>query len=213
MRAQQEQQLAYAPATSSSPRDEPLAHAAVLEQTSGGDEAALILRLHAAAIDNPAASTKLRVLSRRGDRGGASAPALNARQDHLGRLSAIVRLILNNCPPDDVMIAADRLLVCGARQCGADFADRSPSLDHRGVTAPRYARNANEGSPAQDALAAPRRNGAGSFQAYQPHPERARTQGTLRAPDEIIKGLKSAAVWCTSRSWRSARASRLSTNA
>jgi diguanylate cyclase (GGDEF)-like protein len=114
-------------------------------------------------------------------------------KDHLGRFSGNkFGIILNNCTPDDMLIAADRLLV-GARDhvVQTSVGPVAVTVTIGGVTAPRHARNVNEVlARAQDALDAAKVKRRGSFQAYRPNPERdAQRQENVRATDEIIKGL------------------------
>jgi diguanylate cyclase (GGDEF)-like protein len=114
-------------------------------------------------------------------------------KDHLGRFSGNkFGIILNNCTPDDMLVAADRLLA-GAR----DHVVQTPAgpvavtVTIGGVTAPRHARNVNEVlARAQDALDSAKAKRRGSFQAYRPNPERdAQRRENVRATDEIIKAL------------------------
>ena len=139
-------------------------------------------------------------------------------KDHLGRFSGNkFGVILNNCTPDDMLVAADRLLA-GARD---DVVQTSAgpvavTVTIGGVTAPRHARNVAEVlARAQDALDSAKAKRRGSFQAYRPNPERdAQRQENVRATDEIIKALNERrSSWSTSRWWRSVRASPPSMNA
>jgi diguanylate cyclase (GGDEF)-like protein len=114
-------------------------------------------------------------------------------KDHLGRFSGNkFGLILNNCTPDDMLVAADRLLV-GARDhvVQTSAGPVAVTVTIGGVTAPRYARTVNEVlARAQDALDSAKAKRRGSFQAYQPNPERdAQRKENVRATDEIIKAL------------------------
>ena len=114
-------------------------------------------------------------------------------KDHLGRFSGNkFGIVLNNCTPDDMLVAADRLLV-GARDhvVQTSAGPVAVTVTIGGVTAPRYARNVNEVlARAQDALDSAKAKRRGSFQAYRPNPERdAQRQGNIRATDEIIKAL------------------------
>jgi diguanylate cyclase (GGDEF)-like protein len=114
-------------------------------------------------------------------------------KDHLGRLSGNkFGIILNNCTPDDMQAAADRLLV-GARalMVQTSAGPVAASVTIGGVTAPRHARSVNEVlARAQDALDAAKAKRRGSFQAYRPNPERdAQRQENVRATEEIINGL------------------------
>ena len=114
-------------------------------------------------------------------------------KDHLGRFSGNkFGIILNNCTPDDMLVAADRLLV-GARDhvVQTSAGPVAVTVTIGGVTAPRHARNVSEVlARAQDALDSAKAKRRGSFQAYRPSPERdAQRQENIRATDEIIKAL------------------------
>jgi diguanylate cyclase (GGDEF)-like protein len=114
-------------------------------------------------------------------------------KDHLGRFSGNkFGIILNNCTPDDMLVAADRLLV-GARDhvVQTSAGPVAVTVTIGGVTAPRYARNVAEVlARAQDALDSAKAKRRGSFQPYRPNPERdAQRQENIRATDEIIKAL------------------------
>jgi diguanylate cyclase (GGDEF)-like protein len=114
-------------------------------------------------------------------------------KDHLGRFSGNkFGIILNNCTPDDMLVAADRLLV-GARDqvLQTSVGPVAVTVTIGGVTAPRHARNVGEVlARAQDALDSAKAKRRGSFQAYRPSPERdARRRENVRATDEIIKAL------------------------
>ena len=120
-------------------------------------------------------------------------------KDHLGRFSGNkFGVILNNCTPDDMLVAADRLLA-GARD---DVVQTSAgpvavTVTIGGVTAPRHARNVDEVlARAQDALDSAKAKRRGSFQAYRPNPEReAQRQENVRATDEIIKALNDRRIF------------------
>jgi diguanylate cyclase (GGDEF)-like protein len=114
-------------------------------------------------------------------------------KDHLGRFSGNkFGIILHSCTPDDLLVAADRLLV-GARdhvvQTSAGPVVVTITLG--GVTAPRHARNVNEVlARAQDALDAAKTKRRGSFHAYQPNPERdTRRRQNIHATEEIVRAL------------------------
>jgi diguanylate cyclase (GGDEF)-like protein len=120
-------------------------------------------------------------------------------KDHLGRLSGNkFGIILNNCTPDDMLIAADRLLA-GMRdevvQTGAGAVAVTVTIG--GVTAPRHARNVREIlSRAQDALDSAKAKRRGSFVAYQPNLEReAQRRANVRATDEIITALNARRIF------------------
>lgn len=114
-------------------------------------------------------------------------------KDHLARFSGNkFGIILNNCTPEDLLVAADRLLV-GARDhvVQTSAGPVAVTVTIGGVTAPRHARNVNEVlARAQDALDSAKAKRRGSFQAYRPNPERdAQRQENVRATDEIVKAL------------------------
>lgn len=114
-------------------------------------------------------------------------------KDHLGRFSGNkFGIILNSCTPDDLQVAADRLLV-GARDhvVQTSAGPVAVTVTMGGVTAPRHARNVNDVlARAQNALDAAKAKRRGSFHAYQPNPERdAKRQENIHATEEIIRAL------------------------
>jgi diguanylate cyclase (GGDEF)-like protein len=120
-------------------------------------------------------------------------------KDHLGRLSGNkIGIILNNCTPDDLMIAADRLLV-GVRNdvVQTSAGPVAATVTIGGMTVPRHARTLNEAlRRAQDALYCARARRHGSFQAYRPNPEReARRRENVRATDEIVSALNERRIF------------------
>ena len=120
-------------------------------------------------------------------------------KDHLGRLSGNkFGIILNNCTPDDMLIAADRLLA-GMRDEVVQTSGGAVAVTVTigGVTAPRHARNVREIlSRAQDALDSAKAKRRGSFQAYQPNLEReAQRRENVRATDEIIAALNARRIF------------------
>jgi diguanylate cyclase (GGDEF)-like protein len=133
-------------------------------------------------------------------------------QDHLGRFSGNkFGIILNNCTPDDMLVAADRVLV-GARDpvVQTSVGPVAVTVTIGGVTAPRHARNVGEVlARAQDALDSAKAKRRGSFQAYRPSPERdARRQENVRATDEIIKALNERRLFPGLRADRGGRFAR-----
>jgi diguanylate cyclase (GGDEF)-like protein len=119
--------------------------------------------------------------------------------DHLGRLSGNkFGIILNNCTPDDLPIAADRLLT-GIRGevMQTTVGPVAATVTIGGITAPRHARNVNEVlSRAQIALYVARAKRHGCFQAYRPSPEReAQRQENVRATREIISALNERRIF------------------
>ncbi len=197
-RREQEQQLAYLSRYDALTNEMNRWHmTAVLEQTI---EEAMKLRSSCgfmlAAIDNLGRINEAYGFNIADEVIAAVASRIRSQmrgKDHLGRLSGNkFGIILNNCTPDDILIAADRLLV-GARDhvVQTSAGPVAVTVTIGGVTAPRYARNVNEVlARAQDALDSAKAKRRGSFQAYQPNPERdAQRKENVRATDEIIKGL------------------------
>ena len=120
-------------------------------------------------------------------------------KDHLGRVSGNkFGIILNNCTPDDLLIAADRLLA-GIRNevVHTSVGPVAATVTIGGVTAPRHARNVKEVlARAQDALYGARAKRRGSFQAYQPNLKRvAERQENMRATDEILSALNERRIF------------------
>jgi diguanylate cyclase (GGDEF)-like protein len=120
-------------------------------------------------------------------------------KDHLGRFSGNkFGIILNNCTPDDMLIAADRVLA-GVRD-DVIMTEAGPvavTLTIGGVTAPRQARNVREIlARAQEALDTAKIKRRGSFHAYRPSIERdAQRQENMRATDEIITALNQRRIF------------------
>jgi diguanylate cyclase (GGDEF)-like protein len=120
-------------------------------------------------------------------------------KDHLGRFSGNkFGIILKNCTPDDMLIAADRLLA-GVRD-GVVQTSAGPvavTITIGGVTGPRYARNVREIlARAQDALDSAKARRRGSFHAYRPNLERdAQRQENVRATEEIITALNARRIF------------------
>ncbi len=120
-------------------------------------------------------------------------------KDHLGRVSGNkFGIILNNCTPDDLQIAADRL-VAGIRNevVHTSAGPVAATVTIGGVTAPRHARNTKEVlARAEDALYGARARRRGSFQAYQPNLKRvAERQENMRATDEILSALNERRIF------------------
>src|SRR5262249_788896 len=113
--------------------------------------------------------------------------------DHLARFSGnTFGAILRECTPEDLPIAANRLLV-GVREqvveTGAGPVAVTATVG--GVTVPRHARDLREMlSRAQDALNGAKARRRGSFQAYRPDLERAaQRQANVRATGGIVTAL------------------------
>jgi len=114
-------------------------------------------------------------------------------KDHLGRFSGNkFGAILTRCSPDELQVAADRLL-SGVRDEPIMTAAGpvAVTVTIGGITAPRYARNVAEiVSRALDALHAARAKRYGSFMPYRPSVERdAMRRESVRATDEIVSAL------------------------
>ena len=96
-------------------------------------------------------------------------------KDYLGRFSGNkFGVVLTNCTPDELTVAAERQLT-GVRDETIATAAGSVAVTVTigGVTAPRHARTVSEIlSRAQDALSAARAKRHGSFVAYRPNVER-----------------------------------------
>ncbi len=114
-------------------------------------------------------------------------------KDYLGRFSGNkFGVILSSCTPDELSIAAERLLA-GVRD-EPFFTAAGPvaaTITIGGVTAPRHARTVPEvAAHAQDALHASRTKRHGTFTAYLPNVERdALRRRSVRAADEIVTAL------------------------
>jgi diguanylate cyclase (GGDEF)-like protein len=113
--------------------------------------------------------------------------------DTLGRYSGNkFGIILKSCTPDDIAMAAERLLA-GVRD-GVVPTQAGPvavTATIGAVIAPRHARTLNEVlARAQEALDAAKAKRRGSFNAYRPSVEReARRRQNVRASDEIVRAL------------------------
>ncbi|MEA2989546.1 MAG: hypothetical protein QOG83_2257 [Alphaproteobacteria bacterium] len=120
-------------------------------------------------------------------------------KDHLGRFSGNkFGIIVKNCTPEDMLVAADRVLV-GVRDSvmQTTAGPVAVTVTIGGVTAPRYARNVREVlARAQDALDSAKAKRRGSFQAYRPNIERdAQRRDNVRATDEIITALNERRIF------------------
>jgi len=120
-------------------------------------------------------------------------------KDHLGRYSGNkFGLILHNCTPEDMVVAADRILA-GARDkvVATSAGPVAVTITIGGITAPRHGRTVREVlTRAQDALDSAKAKRRGSFQAYRPNPEReAQRKENVRATDAIISALNDRNVF------------------
>ena len=114
-------------------------------------------------------------------------------KDHIGRFSGNkFGLVLTSCTPDELSVAAERLLASVRDEPLTTAAGPvAVTVTIGGVTAPRHARTVPDiFSRAMDALHAARDKRHGSFTAYQPNIERdALRRESLRATDEIVAAL------------------------
>ena len=114
-------------------------------------------------------------------------------KDHLGRFSGNkFGVVLTECTPDEMAVAAERLLAGVRDEPVTTVAGPvAVTVTIGGVTAPRHARSMQEiFARAMDALQAAREKRNGSFAAYRPNAERdALRKKSLRASDEIVAAL------------------------
>ena len=133
---------------------------------------------------------------------GAVARRLRAKMrggDQLGRFSGNkFAVILNNCTPEDIETAAERL-IAGVRD---DVAHTSAgpvavTVTIGGVTAPRHAADVQEIiARAQETLDRAKAKRLGSFQIYRPNIEReALRRENVRAGDEIVTALNERRIF------------------
>jgi diguanylate cyclase (GGDEF)-like protein len=120
-------------------------------------------------------------------------------KDTLGRYSGNkFGLVLRDCTPDDMAIAADRLLT-GIRDemVPTTAGSIAVTVTVGGVTAPRHARSASEVlARAQESLDTAKARRRGSFQAYRPNIEReAIRRENVRATDEIVAALNERRIF------------------
>ncbi|MGD9846352.1 MAG: EAL domain-containing protein, partial [Variibacter sp.] len=113
--------------------------------------------------------------------------------DALGRFSGNkFGIVLRNCTPDEMAVAADRLLA-GIRdevmQTSAGVV--AVTITIGGIVAPRHARDVSDVlARAQEALTLAKAKRPGSFLAYRPSVEReAKRRENIRATDEIVAAL------------------------
>jgi len=113
--------------------------------------------------------------------------------DQLGRFSGNkFGVVLNNCTPEDIEKAAERL-ISGVRDdvVRTDAGPVAVTLTIGGVTAPRHAANVQEIlARAQETLDRAKARRPGSSQIYQPSIEReTQRRENVRAADEIVSAL------------------------
>ena len=113
--------------------------------------------------------------------------------DSIGRFSGNkFGIVLNNCFPDDMDVASERLLACVREDVVRTSAGPlAVTVTVGGVAAPRHAQTVDEVlARAQEALAAGKSRRRGSFLAYRPNPEReALRRENVRIADEIVTAL------------------------
>jgi len=120
-------------------------------------------------------------------------------KDTLGRYSGNkFGIVLRDCTPDDMAIAAERLLA-GVRD---DMVPTSAgpiavTVTIGGVTAPRHARSVADAlARAQESLDTAKTRRRGSFQAYRPSIEReALRRENVRVTDEIVAALNERRIF------------------
>ncbi len=120
-------------------------------------------------------------------------------KDTLGRYSGNkFGIVLRDCTPDDMAIAAERLLA-GVRDemVPTGAGPIAVTVTIGGVTAPRHARSVTEVlARAQETLDAAKAKRRGSFLAYRPNIEReALRRENVRATDEIVAALNERRIF------------------
>ena len=133
---------------------------------------------------------------------GAIAKRIRARmrgKDTLGRYSGNkFGVVLRDCTPDDMAIAAERLLT-GVRDemVSTSAGAIAVTITIGGVTAPRHARSPAEVlARAQESLDTAKLRRRGSFHAYRPNIERdALRRENVRATDEIVAALNERRIF------------------
>jgi diguanylate cyclase (GGDEF)-like protein len=120
-------------------------------------------------------------------------------KDTLGRLAGNkFGLVLKDCTPEDMTIAAERLLA-GVRDASVltNGGSVAATVTIGGVTAPRHARTVIEIlARAQETLDTAKARRRGSFLAYHPNIEReAQRRENVRATDEIVAALNERRIF------------------
>jgi diguanylate cyclase (GGDEF)-like protein len=120
-------------------------------------------------------------------------------KDTLGRYSGNkFGLVLKDCTPDDMAIAAERLLAgVHDEMVPTSAGPIAVTVTIGGVTAPRHARSVSEVlARAQEALDTAKLRRRGSFLAYRPNIEReALRRENVRATDEIVAALNERRIF------------------
>jgi len=130
---------------------------------------------------------------------GKRVRSLMRGKDTLGRYSGNkFGIVLRDCTPDDMAIAADRLLA-GVRDemVPTSAGPIAVTVTIGGITAPRHARNVAEVlARAQETLGTAKSRRRGSFLAYRPNLEReAIRRENVRATDEIVAALNERRIF------------------
>jgi diguanylate cyclase (GGDEF)-like protein len=120
-------------------------------------------------------------------------------KDTLGRLAGNkFGLVLRDCTPDDMAVAAERMLT-GVRDemVSTPAGSIAVTVTIGGVTAPRNARSVSEAlARAQDGLDSAKAKRRGTFQAYRPNVERdTMRRENLRVTDEIVAALNERRIF------------------
>jgi len=120
-------------------------------------------------------------------------------KDTLGRYSGNkFGIVLRDCTPDDMVIAAERLLA-GVRDdmVSTSAGPVAATVTIGGVTAPRHARGVTEVfARAHETLDTAKGKRHGSFLAYRPNIEReAQRRENVRATDEIVAALNERRIF------------------
>jgi diguanylate cyclase (GGDEF)-like protein len=142
---------------------------------------------------------------------GTVAKRLRSRmrgKDTLGRFSGNkFGLVLRDCTPDDMAIAAERMLT-GIRDemVPTNAGPIAATVTIGGVTAPRHARSVAEVlARAQESLDGAKTRRRGSFQAFRPNIEReAMRRENVRSTDEIVAALNERRIFLAYESVASA---------
>ncbi len=120
-------------------------------------------------------------------------------KDTLGRFSGNkFGIVLRDCTPDDLAIAAERMLSAVRGEMVPTAAGAiAATVTIGGVTAPRHARSVSEViTRAQESLDAAKARRRGSFAAYRPNIERdALRRENVRATDEIVAALNERRIF------------------
>ncbi len=130
---------------------------------------------------------------------GKRVRSLMRGKDTLGRYSGNkFGVVLRDCTPDDMAIAAERMLV-GVRDAlvPTSAGPVAVTVTIGGITAPRHARGLAEVlARTQETLDAAKGKRRGSFLAYRPNIEReAQRRENVRATDEIVAALNERRIF------------------